>query len=71
MERNRFVRKTVFNNGLPSTRFAMPTPEELERVRQMRIKEALIADPTLGGKITEPVWTGDIDSPSTDRSITE
>lgn len=38
---------------------AVPTTQDLEKVRQMRIKEALLADPTLGGKISEPVWEGD------------
>ena len=69
MERFKRVQRT--KNGEPNIRFvqmAIPIEADLERVRQLRLREALLADPTFGGKIVEPVWTGDIDNDSIDRS---
>lgn len=38
---------------------AVPTQEEIDKVAELRLKEALQADPTLAGKIVEPVWGGE------------
>ncbi len=46
--------------GLPAELLGSPTQEDVEAVKQMRIREALLADPSLGGKIVMPVWTGEL-----------
>ena len=53
---------------IPAELLGGPTPEDLAKVQELRLREALQADPTLGGKIVEPVWTGEFDNSSDEGS---